>query len=218
MVNKLCGVLSGNVLAEGAQIDSSAEIAGFAKLGKNSRIGKNVIIKGSVIAGDNTVIENGAIIEGNAVIGSDTYVGNYCQIGGGSTVGNKCIVTHCAEFGGMLMDTVNLYHYMEFSGIIGTCSDLGAATVCGTLRFDDSITLHRVKGRLEMPKYCSNASYLGDFSRTGVNAIIMPGCKTGVYSIVGPGVVLKEDVPNNTLLMVEQQLVKKQWGPEKYGW
>jgi bifunctional UDP-N-acetylglucosamine pyrophosphorylase/glucosamine-1-phosphate N-acetyltransferase len=46
----------------------------------------------------------------------------------------------------------------------------------------------------------------------------MPGCKTGVYSIVGPGVLLNEDLPDNTMIMVEQQTVKKHWGPEKYGW
>ena len=218
IVNKLCMELSTNILDEGAYIDPSAEIKGFVKMGKDSKIGRNVLIKGSLIAGDNTIIDNGAILNGNVVIGNDCFVGNYCQISGGSVIGNKCIVDHCAEFAGVTMERVYLYHYMEFCGVIGCCTDLGAATVCGTLRFDDGVTEHRTKNRREKPKQYSNSCYLGDFSRTGVNAIIMPGCKTGVYSIVGPGVVLTEDLPDNTMVMVDQQLIKKQWGPERYGW
>jgi NDP-sugar pyrophosphorylase family protein len=218
MVKKLCDELTSNITGEDAIIDPSAVIEGYYKLGRGSRIGRNVIIKGSLIVGDNTIIDNGAIIEGNAVIGNDSIIRNYCQIGNGSSIGNRCIVEHCAEFTGIAMDRVHLYHYMEIGGIIGTCTDIGAATVCGGLRFDDGKSEHRVQGRRERPKEYANSSYLGDFCRTGVNAIIMPGCKTGVYSIVGSGVVLNEDLPDNTLIMVEQQTVKKYWGPEKYGW
>ncbi|HHV96079.1 MAG TPA: hypothetical protein GXX37_06335 [Clostridiaceae bacterium] len=46
----------------------------------------------------------------------------------------------------------------------------------------------------------------------------MPGKKVGVYSIVGPGVILNEDLPDRTIISVSQTLVKKEWGPEKYGW
>jgi len=46
----------------------------------------------------------------------------------------------------------------------------------------------------------------------------MPGVKTGVYSIVGAGVVLREDLADNTLIYAEQTHVKKAWGPEMYGW
>ena len=218
MAAKLCGELKQNELAEGASIDPTAAIDGFVKLGRNSKIGRNVVIRGSIIAGDDTVIENGAILHGDNVIGDRTYVGNYCWIGRGSTVGNRCIVTHCAEMSGVMMDAVHLSHYMEFYGIIGSHTDLGAATVCGTLRFDDRFSAHWVNGRKEMPKGHANASYLGDFSRTGVNAILMPGVKVGVYSVVGAGVILNEDVPNRTLVYAKQELVRKEWGPEKYGW
>jgi bifunctional UDP-N-acetylglucosamine pyrophosphorylase/glucosamine-1-phosphate N-acetyltransferase len=59
---------------------------------------------------------------------------------------------------------------------------------------------------------------LGDFSRTGVNAIIMPGKKTGVYSIVGSGVVLDKDLPDRTSVFVKQEQECRPWGPERYGW
>ena len=36
--------------------------------------------------------------------------------------------------------------------------------------------------------------------------------------IIGSGVVLNEDVPNNTYVRVKQELERVPWGPEKYGW
>ncbi|WP_308637604.1 NTP transferase domain-containing protein [Paenibacillus silvisoli] len=218
VARRACAKLTAHELAEGASIDPSASIEGFVRLGKNSRIGRNVIIEGSIVVGDNTTIENGAILKGSHIIGSDTYIGNYCFLSEGTTVGNRCVVNHCAELDGVIFDTVYLYHYMEFYGVIGMSTDLGAATVCGTLRFDDGSTTHRVKGRRETPREHSNAIYLGDFVRTGVNAILMPGVKVGVYSVIGSGVILEEDVPNRSLLYVKQDLVRKEWGPHKYGW
>jgi len=215
---KECGSLEHNILGEGAEIDKTAKIDGFIKLGKNSKIGHNVIIKGNVIAGDNTIIENGAILLGNNKIGNNTYIANCCYIDSKATVGNDCVVNHCAEHGGIIFNRVYLYHYMEMFGIIGENTDIGAATVCGNLRFDDAESVHNIKGRKEIPADYSNATYLGDYCRTGVNVIIFPGCKIGTYSVIGPGTLLQEDVPDNSLLYPKQELVRKNWGPEKYGW
>jgi bifunctional UDP-N-acetylglucosamine pyrophosphorylase/glucosamine-1-phosphate N-acetyltransferase len=218
MADKLCSKLKAYELAAGAAISCNAAIDGKIKLGKNSRIGRNVIIKGNAIIGDNTIIDNGAILSGNNVIGNNCVISDYCYLSSNSVVGNNSKVMHCAEFEGVMMDHVYLYHYMEFSGVLGSHVDLGAATVCGTLRFDDEKTVHNVNGKKEKPNQFSNCTYLGDYSRTGVNAILMPGSKTGVYSVVGPGVILNEDLPSRTIITAEQVQSKKSWGPEKYGW
>jgi UDP-N-acetylglucosamine diphosphorylase / glucose-1-phosphate thymidylyltransferase / UDP-N-acetylgalactosamine diphosphorylase / glucosamine-1-phosphate N-acetyltransferase / galactosamine-1-phosphate N-acetyltransferase len=214
----LCGRLTENVPADAAAIDDSAEIHGHVRLGPGSRIGRNVVIRGNAVVGANTVIDNGAVLGGTNVVGDNCRIRDYCSVGRGSVVGNSCVVQSGAELSGTIMDGVYLYHYMEFSGIAGQGSDLGAATVCGTLRFDDGESTHRVKGRREVPPAFANATYLGDYTRTGVNAVIMPGCKTGVYSVVGPGVVLTEDLPNRTMVTVKQELQYREWGPERYGW
>jgi len=214
----LCGALTQNELAEGASIDPSAAINGFVRLGKNSRIGKNVIIEGNILVGENTNILNGAMIQGNVVIGSRCTIRNACYVEINSSIGDDCVVSHAAELEGIIMRRVYLYHYMEFYGIIGENTDLGAATVCGSLRFDDGGTVHRVKGRRELPEHFGNATFLGDYVRTGVNAILMPGVKVGVRSVVGPGVLLNKDVPDDTLVYTEQELKEKPWGSEMYGW
>jgi bifunctional UDP-N-acetylglucosamine pyrophosphorylase/glucosamine-1-phosphate N-acetyltransferase len=210
--------LTANSIATSAKVHESAEIEGFIVVGEHSIIGRDVKIKGNLWVGKNTTIVDGAIIEGDVVIGDDCHVRRYCQIGKQTSIGNRCVIGHCAEVEGMLMDGVYSYHYGEYWGIIGSGTDLGAATVCGNLRFDDAQTVHLVKGRRETPLVGANAAYLGDYVRTGVNVIIMPGVKVGPYSVIGAGTIVGEDVPENTLLYVEQNLIRKKWGSEKYGW
>lgn len=213
-----CSALTKNELGEGATIDDTACISGFVKLGKNSHIGKNVIIEGNIIVGDNTTVKNGAIIQDNVVIGNNTQVRNACFVECETTIGNECVVSHAAELCGMILDRVYLYHYMELNGIIGENTDLGAATVCGSLRFDDGLTIQRVKGRKEFARNYSDSVFLGDYCRTGVNAIIMPGIKIGPYSVIGAGVLLNKDIPDHTLIYTEQTHIEKKWGSEVYGW
>ena len=218
MAARMCAALTENVLAEGATIDPTAQIKGHVVLGKNSRIGRNVVIEGNCIVGDDTRIDNGAILLGGNIIGDRCTVTNYCYVDGGAVVGHDCVLNHCAEFGGLLFDGVFLYHYMELFGIIGEHTDIGAGTACGTLRFDDGVTTIRVKGRPERPRHFSNATYLGDFCRTGVNVTIAPGKRIGCYSVIGAGTIVQKDVPERTLIHVKQELVERPWGPERYGW
>lgn len=205
-------------LADGAAIDESARVAGKVRLGVGSRIGHNVTVRGNLIAGDDVLIDTGAIINGDCFIGPGSRVSNGCYLEDGAVIGAGCVVSHGAELDGLLFGGVYLYHYMEIYGIVGENTDIGAATVCGSLRFDDGETSHRIKGRRETPRLYSNACFIGDYCRTGVNAILMPGCKIGPYGIVGPGVVLDRDLPPNTGVRVRQQLEEFSWGPERYGW
>lgn len=217
-LTRACAQLSSNRLADGASIDESAQLDGPVSLGRGSRIGTNVIARGSIIAGDNVVIDSGAIIDGNVAIGDGSFVGNACFVGGGSVIGRECVVSHAAELSGVIFDGVYLYHYMEIYGVVGVRTDIGAATVCGSLRFDDGETAHRVLGRREVPRRHSNATFIGDYCRTGVNAVIMPGKRIGPYSIVGPAVLLEEDLPANTGVRVKQAQEHYSWGPNRYGW
>lgn len=215
----LGGKLRQNQIHSKARIHPEAEIDGYLAAEEGVIVGKGVKIKGNLWVGANTKIIDGAIIGGDVSIGGESVIREYCRIEGGSSIGSRCVVGHCAEFGGVLMDGAYSYHYGEYWGIIGRSSDLGAATVCGNLRFDDQRTMQRIQGRREIPEsQGANAVYLGDYTRTGVNAILMPGVKVGSYSVIGAGVILNEDVPNHSLIYVKQELIHSTWGPEKYGW
>lgn len=219
MARKLCLGLTKNSFGENSLIEDTARIEGFVKLGKNSRIGHNVWVRGNIFVGDNTIIENGVILEGNTVIGDECTLYNHCKVHSHSVIGNRNKFDQGFEFlSGVTLDHVYCVHYGEYYGLIGENTDLGAGTTSGTLRFDDQLSAHYVRGRKELPNNYANASYLGDYCRTGVSALLMPGVKVGAYSVVGSGVVLQRDVKDNTLIYVKQELVEEKWGVDKYGW
>jgi bifunctional UDP-N-acetylglucosamine pyrophosphorylase/glucosamine-1-phosphate N-acetyltransferase len=207
-----------DIIPASAKISEKAEIGGRVILGEHCVIGARVTTSGVLWAGEGTHVTNGVMLQGHTVIGKHCRVRDYCQVGGHTTLGDRCIFGHGAEGSGVFFDRVYLYHYCEVWGVFGSALDVGAATVCGNLRFDDAETIHTVQGRREVPETGANAAYFGDYTRTGVNAIIMPGVKVGCYSIVGPGVILYEDLPPRTLVLAKQELVQKPWGPERYGW
>jgi NDP-sugar pyrophosphorylase family protein len=210
--------LEGNLVPAGCEVSDDLEISGRLLLEPGARIGRRVVVHGNLWLGHGASVTNGAILGGNVMVGAESRIRDYALVGGGSVVGARCIVGHGAEFDGVLLDGAYLYHYCEISGVLGAAVDIGAATVCGTLRFDDNRTVHTIHGHREVPLHGSNAGYLGDYCRTGVNAILMPGVKVGVYSCVGPGVILYVDLPDRKLVMARQELSIREWGPERYGW
>ncbi len=214
----VCSQVDHDVIGKGARVSDAADINGKLVLGDNAEIGKGVIVEGNLVVGADAKIIQGAILEKNVVVGDRVTIRRYSQIEHNSVIGPDCFIGHGAEVAGILLRRVFAYHYGEFWGIIGDNGDLGAATVCGNLRFDDQETEHRVSGHKETPTFGANAAYLGDFVRTGVNAIIMPGVKVGAWSVIGAGAQVLKDVPEKTLLYVRQELEKRAWGPEMYGW
>jgi len=214
----LTGSIRENIIPSSSSVSPDAYIKGHIILGENSHIGTRVVITDNLVVGSSTTITNGAIFTGPAVVGDNCFIYNYPQIGPYTSIGNRCHIGHCAEIEGVFFENVYVVHYSELYGVFGNSVDIGAATVCGTLRFDDLESAHHIRGRLESPSEGANATYIGNYSRTGVNAIIMPGVKVGSYSLVGPGVIAYEDIPSNTLVLLKQELTQKDWGPHRYGW
>lgn len=217
-VRHLTGAAPERDLAADASIDPAARIRGRVRLGRRSRIEGPAIIDGDLWAGDDVVIADGAIVRGPLVVGDRTRLTEYCHLLGPSSIGPDCVFAHAAEFRGLAMEHVYLFHFMELFGVLGSCVDIGAGTVCGTLRFDDRPQPQRVLGRLEVPNDYASACTIGAYSRTGVNVTLAPGVRIGAYSAVGPGVLVSEDVPSRTLLTLRQDLERRPWGPEKHGW
>jgi bifunctional UDP-N-acetylglucosamine pyrophosphorylase/glucosamine-1-phosphate N-acetyltransferase len=182
------------------------------------RVEAGVVVRGRLWVGPRSVVRQGAICEGDVMLGADVRLEDYAKVEN-CVIGDGSVVSHCAEvLGGVLMRNVWLMHHCELYGVLGDDVDIGAATVCGTLRFDDGETAHRVGGRWETPSIGANAAYLGDHVRTGVNVTILPGRHVGPFSAVGPGIVVAEDVPEGTLVTLRQELDRRPFGPDRYGW
>lgn len=204
--------LSENTIGRGSYISEKADVRAPVVLGDNSYIGDRVVIKGKVFVGDNSRIDNGAVVEGG-IIGNNTVLEDYCYVH--AVVGNNVRIGHGAEVFGVVFDRVYIVHYSEVAGVVGENTDIGAATVVGTLRFDSEEQVVRVRGK----RYrAMSVAFIGDYCRTGVNAIIMPGVRIGPYSVVGPGVILYRDLGPRKMILAKQEYVERDWGPERYGW
>lgn len=218
MIEQEVKTLEDNRISSSATIHSSAEISGSVVLGDHVKIGRNVCIKGNLIVGDGTVIDNGAIIEPNVMIGSNCSIEDYCKISAFSVIGHRNRIGHCAELQGVTFDNVSFTHFGEVYGVVGSSTDIAAGVTVGILRFDDLKQPHKINGRTEIPDQFGNAVFIGDYTRTGINNQYMPGVKIGSNCAIGPSVIVQEDISSNTLVYAEQTLIKKEWGPFRYGW
>ena len=206
--------------APGASIDPSAALRAPVVLEEGASIGAGVIVQAPLYVCAGGSVTDGAIIAGPSLVGPGSRVREYARLDG-AVLGPDVVVGHCAEVSGVVMAGARIVHYCELSGVVGRSVDIGAATVCGTLRFDDGASRQKVggaAGRWEVPAVCADAAYFGDFSRTGVNVTLLPGRSIGAYACVGPGVVVAQDVPPRTLVLLTQELDRRPWGPERYGW
>ena len=220
MAERFSGI-EGTVCAPDATISPDADIRAPVILAAGAELGPGVIVRAPLLIGPGSRVTDRVIVAGPTILGSDVEAtdGAYLEevvLGDGVRIG------HGAEVSGVVMDGAYIVHYCQISGVVGRSVDIGAATVCGSLRFDDGASRQwvgeRPEGRWETPAVHANACYFGDFCRTGVNVTLTPGRTIGAFSCVGPGLVVQEDVPARTRVLVRQEVVRAPWGPERYGW
>lgn len=209
--------LNDNELGSNSSISDKAIINGVVKLGENSKLGENVIINGKVIIGDNVLIENGAILNGPILVGDDSYIRDYAKVEESTVLGRANKIGHNAEVKGVTMQGVSAIHYSEMYGVIGKYVDIAAACVCGILRFNDTPQTHRINGRVYSDDY-SNAIFIGDYTRTGINNIFFPGVKIGSECALYPGLNIEKDIDHRRLIIKKEEYIEKEWGSLKYGW
>ncbi len=208
---------------ETASIEEGVEIKGKVSIGRNSIIRKGSVIIGPVWIGENVEIKEYTYIVGPVSIGNNACLGPFAKVSA-SFLGDDVCIGHAADLdNAVVMDGSYVFHWSHVSGVLGERCDIGAGTVCGTLRFDDEEVKVLVNQKFKTTGMRAFGVLMGDYSRTGVGVLIYPGRKIGPYSVVGPGVVVKENIePFTAVLLKEQKLEKRKWGPEIYentsGW
>ncbi len=206
--------------AAGTVVSPRADIRAPVVLEAGAEIGAGVVVRAPLYLCAGARITDGAIVAGPSLLGPGARVSDCARLDR-AVIGPRAVVGHCAEITGVVMEGACIVHYSEIYGVVGRGVDIGAATVCGTLRFDDGTSRQRVggpEGRWETPAEHGDACYFGDHSRTGVNVTLHPGRAIGAYACVGPAVLVTADVPERTLVQVRQELTVRPWGPERYGW
>jgi NDP-sugar pyrophosphorylase family protein len=205
--------LTESVIAKTATVDPNAHIKGPIFVDEGATIARDVYIEGPVWIGKSTQILEGSHISAHTVIGDRCKIGPFAKISG--TVDVNCHITYLGELSGIMLEEGRVTHQIQLSGIFGERAEMGAGTQVGTLRFDDAEIEVEVLGiRHKAPGF--TGVLFGDYCRTGIGAMIMPGRIVGPCSMVGAGVVLMKNVPPNKAVLVKQQLDEIDWSPEIY--
>lgn len=221
LVNELCcrqiAMMTEDHINKDTVLDDSVRRYGFLKTGEDVVIQDGVIFEGNCRIGNHVRIEKGAIIGRNCIINDGSVIGYQCRIHDDTVIGTNNKIGYHAEMCGVTFDGVCAVHGCEVFGIIGNKVDIAAGVQMAILRFDDTYVTQSVQGRRYSTPY-TNRICIGDYCRTGVGNIFLPGVKVGSRSAIGPGVVVEKDIEANSLVLLKQETIVKQWGSNRYGW
>ncbi len=169
-------------------------------------ISEKATIDGEVIISDNVRVLENAVIRGPAYIGPNSIIGNNALIRDHSHIGADCVIGHCTEVKNSYIGDGCWFHsnYIGDS-IIGRNCSFGAGTVLANFRFDEQTVSAKIAGQLMDTGRDKLGAIIGDNSKTGINASVMPGRKIGPNSIVGSHVCLTEDLEPGKMILTKPQ-------------
>ena len=157
-----------------------------------------VHLKGTVTLSPGSRVKSGSYVEGpvhigeGAVVGPNAYIRPGTSLGKGVKVGAGCEVKNS-----IVMDEARVPH-LSYVGdsVLGRGTSLGAGTITANLKFNDSNVESRVKGRPADSGQHKLGAIFGDGVKTGINVSIFPGVKIGADAWIGPGAIVRTDVPS----------------------
>ncbi len=178
--------------ANRSALDSDEEI-------RDGHTEPGVHLKGTVSLSEGSLVKSGSYIEGpvyvgeGAVEGPNAYLRPGTSLGKGAKVGAGCEVKNS-----IVMDDDAKIPHLCYVGdsILGNGVSLGAGTITANLKFNDSNVESRVKGRMIDSGQRKLGAIFGDGVKTGINVSIFPGVKIGADSWIGPGAIVRADVPS----------------------
>ncbi|MEM1586616.1 MAG: sugar phosphate nucleotidyltransferase [Candidatus Bathyarchaeia archaeon] len=191
-----------DLLEANARLLSQIKPAILGEVEDGARIKGPVFVDEGVLVRSGSYIEGPVFIGGGSDIGPNCYIRPYTSIGRNVRVGNACEIKNS-----MLMDNVHVGH-LSYIGdsIIGENCNLGAGSISANLRFDRKTVKMRIKGEVVDSGRVKMGVVMGDNVLTGVGALFMPGVTIGCNCWIGPNVVVYDDVPPNTILILKQHM------------
>lgn len=181
------------------------------KIEKTAKIAKNAAIKGKVYIGKNTKIFEGATIKGPCYIGDNATIGNNCLMRDYTNIENNCLLGANSDVTRCIFQESNHIHYGFFGdSILGKGCRAGAGVVTGNIRLDRG----EIKSKIDDKKINTNrkalGAIIGDRTKIGINASLMPGVLIGSNSVIGPRSLVMENIKDNTIFYARfQKFIKK---------
>jgi bifunctional UDP-N-acetylglucosamine pyrophosphorylase/glucosamine-1-phosphate N-acetyltransferase len=191
-------------------LDINSRVLSSAKSEIQGKVEERVHLGESVFIGNQARIRSGTYIEGPAYIGKGSDIGPNCYIRPYTSIGQKVRVGNACEVkNSIIMNHVHIGH-LSYIGdsIIGEGSNLGAGTITANLRFDRKSVNMKINNMIVDTNKKKLGVFMGDKIRTGVGTLFMPGVKIGPNSWIFPNIVITKDIPQDTFLVLKQQIEK----------
>lgn len=191
--------------------DANERALNYIKHNIEGAIENNVSMIGPVILEKDAKILSGSRIEGpvfvgrNSILGPNCYLRPYTSIGKNVRIGSSCEVKNS-----IIMDGTKIPH-LSYIGdsIIGTECNLGAGTITGNVRMDNKTVKVRIKNNFIDSNLRKLGAIIGDNVKTSINVNFMPGVKVGSNALIGPNIVVYEDILSREKLLLEQKFTHK---------
>lgn len=187
-------------------IEVNEELIGNLKTQIKGTVEDGVHIHGEVHLGEGSVIKSGVYIEGNVYIGKNCDIGPNSYIRGNTYFGDNVHVGNAVEIkNSIIMENTNVSH-LSYVGdsVIGSNCNIAAGTNIANLRFDNATIKTKIKDSIEDSGRRKLGAIIGDSVKTGINSSFSPGVKVGSNSTIGSNVLLYEDLPSNTRVLLKQ--------------
>lgn len=157
--------------ADSASIHPTAVIIGPVFLSDGVKVLPHATIKGPTYIGPNTIIGNNALVR-------ESNLNSHVVVGYNTEIARSWIGDHCWFHSNYIGDSV-----------LETDVSFGAGTITANFRLDHQPI--KDTGRIKL------GAMIGHGTRVGVNTSLMPGIKLGSQTVVGPGLVLNQDLTDN---------------------
>ena len=187
-------------------IEVNEELISKLKTEIRGKIEGGAHIHGEIFLDEGSIIRAGVYIEGNVYIGKNCDIGPNSYIRGNSYFGDNVQVGNAVEIkNSIIMENTNVSH-LSYVGdsVIGSNCNIAAGTNIANLRFDNQSVKTKIKNQMIDSGRRKLGSIIGDSVKTGINSSFSPGVKVGYNSTIGSGVLLYDDVPSDTRVLVKQ--------------
>ncbi len=166
---------------------------------------------GKVIVEIGAEIKPGVHIEGPVYIGKNCKIGPNCYIRGATSLSDYVHVGASVEVkNSVIFNNTNIPHHNYVGdSVIGAYSNLGSGTKIANLRHDNQHVMVNVKGQKVDTFRRKIGAIIGDNVKIGINSALMPGVKVGSSCMVGPSVVLYNDLPKGCSVFLKQDQIVK---------
>jgi len=161
-------------------------IEGPVWIENSTRIGAQTVIIGPTYIGPQVYI-------GNQTLLRESFVSMGSRLGYGSDIARSVMCPKCRTHRSSIIDS-----------LIGERTSLGGSRT-GNQRLDKGEVRSIVLGKRINTELIKLGVIVGSCSFLGINSVTMPGVKIGKNCKIGPGVIVYEDLPNNSRILSKQE-------------